>query len=149
MGRRVTLQVSSHTPSACLQSPSVACALEIQILNSLPWLQGLQDVVPGQVCKQLPHPFFLPWLSCSWDKNQVPSYHRAFALTVPFTWNSLYPWPLTAGFHFVCLFVFKIRVKLLYNTVLISAIPWSESATRVHLSPLSWISLPTASTCTL
>ena len=37
---------------------------------------------------------------------------------------------------------FSIGVELLYNVVLVSAVQWSESAVRIHMSPPSWASLP-------
>ena len=40
------------------------------------------------------------------------------------------------------LFIYFIGVQLLYNVVLVSAIQQSESATRIHISPLPWISFP-------
>ena len=46
-------------------------------------------------------------------------------------------------------FFFKlifIRVELLYNVVLVSAVQQSESAIRIHISPLFWISFPFRST---
>lgn len=52
-------------------------------LNSLPWLQGPAGCGSWSDLQTTPTSFFLPWLSCSWDKNQVPSCLRAFALTVP------------------------------------------------------------------
>ena len=111
-------------------------------LNSLPWLQGPAGCGSWSDLQTTPTSFFLPWLSCSWDKNQVPSCLRAFALTVPFTWNSL-PYSLSQLVFILFFVFFLIGVKLLYNIVLISAVPQSESATCIHISPLSWISLPT------
>ena len=42
---------------------------------------------------------------------------------------------------FVCLFIF-IGVELLYTAVSVSAVQQSESAIRIHISPLFWISFP-------
>ena len=39
------------------------------------------------------------------------------------------------GFFFILLF---IGTWLLYNILLVSAVPWSESAIHIHLSPPSW-----------
>ena len=37
-------------------------------------------------------------------------------------------------------FFLKIRVQLLYNVVLVSALQQRESATRIHMTPPSWAS---------
>ena len=39
-------------------------------------------------------------------------------------------------------FLIFIGVQLLYNILLVSAIQQSESAIRIHISPLFWISFP-------
>ena len=39
-------------------------------------------------------------------------------------------------------FLIFTEVWLLYNVVLVSAVQQSESAIRIHISPLFWISFP-------
>ena len=44
--------------------------------------------------------------------------------------------------HFNFIFKIFIGLSLLYDVVLVSAVQQSESATRIHVSPLFWISFP-------
>ena len=50
--------------------------------------------------------------------------------------------PLRFPWAFLLFFYYLIGVELLYNVVLASAVPQSESATHTHVSPLPWISFP-------
>ena len=49
---------------------------------------------------------------------------------------------LITSWHLILFKLIFIGLQLFYNVVLVSAVEKSESATRIHISPLLWISFP-------
>ena len=102
-----------------------------------PW-----EGVSGERAQMLP-----PLLTSKWSslcaKSLEPGAQRPLGTGQGLTSPSpfLFLFPLQEIFYFIKNKIF-IGVYLLYNVVLVSTVQQSESAIRIHIAPLFWISFP-------
>ena len=81
-------------------------------------------------------------LSCSGDIWKEPQTAEKVLFFFFFSEGHEAVWEQAAKALFLLLLLFLIGVELLYKIVLVSAVQQSEWAVFIHISPLSWISLP-------
>ena len=82
-------------------------------------------------------------LSCSGDIWKEPQTAEKVLFFFFFSEGHEAVWEQAAkALVFLLLLLFLIGVELLYKIVLISAVQQNEWAIFIHISPLSWISLP-------